>query len=118
MRSKETLLRETLSNDNVEATPAPLQAAVIEFEQAPAIRAFGLDMRVLLTTETTGGAISVLMAWHKPGQGPPDHVHFNKEEMFFVLEGSYELTVGGETKTAAPALLYSSRVTWCIVSRT
>jgi quercetin dioxygenase-like cupin family protein len=100
MRSKETLLRETLSNDNVEATRAPLQAAVIGFEQAPAIKAFGLDMRVLLTTEATGGAISVLMAWHKPGEGPPDHVHFNQEEAFFVLEGSYELTVGDETRTA------------------
>ena len=102
MGSKETLLRETLSNDNVEATRSPLEAAVIEFEQAPAINAFGLDVRVLLTTEATGGAISVLMAWHKPGEGPPDHVHFNQDEVFFVLEGSYELTVGGETKTAGP----------------
>src|SRR5262244_2024815 len=100
MKSDETLLRETLSSDNVEATPAPLQAAVTEFEQAPAIKAFGLDMRVLLTTEATGGAISVLMAWHKPGEGPPDHVHFGQEEMFFVLEGSYELTVDGQTTTA------------------
>src|SRR5215471_7553892 len=40
MGSKETLLRETLSNDNVEATRSPLEAAVIEFEQAPAINAF------------------------------------------------------------------------------
>jgi len=105
MRSEETLLRETLSNGNVEVTPAPLQAAVIEFEQAPAIKAFGLDMRVLLTTEATGGAISLLMAWHKPGEGPPDHVHFNQEEMFFVVEGSYELTVGGETRTVGPGTI-------------
>ena len=105
MRTRETLLRETLSNDNAEATRASLQAAVIEFEQAPAIKAFGLDMRVLLTTEATGGAISVLMAWHKPGEGPPDHVHFNQEEVFFVLEGSYELTVGGETKTVGPGTI-------------
>src|SRR5262249_15139809 len=105
MRRKETLLREPLSNDNVEATRAPLQAAVIQFEQAPAIKPFGLDMRVLLTTEATGGAISVLMAWHKPGEGPPDHVHFNQEEVFFVLEGSYELTVGGETRTAGPGAI-------------
>src|SRR5262249_24274229 len=39
------------------------------------ILAFGLDMDVLLTTEATGGATSVIVAWHKPG-GPPDHVHF------------------------------------------
>jgi len=105
MRSEETLLRETLSNDNVEATPAPLQAAVIEFEQAPAIKAFGLDMRVLLTTEATGGAISVLMAWHKPGEGPPDHVHFSQEELFFIVEGIYELTLGGRTWRVGPCTL-------------
>ena len=100
MRSEETLSRETLSNDNEEATPAPLKAAVIEFEQAPTIKPFGLDMKVLLTTEATGGAISVVMGWHKPGEGPPDHVHFDQEEMFFILEGTYELTVDGQTTTA------------------
>jgi len=105
MRSKEPVLRATLSNDNVEATRAPLQAAVIEFEQVQAIKPFGLDVRILLTTERTGGAISVLMAWHKPGEGPPDHVHFSQEEVFFVLEGSYELTIGGETRTAVPGTI-------------
>src|SRR5262245_11912805 len=100
MRSEETLLRETRSNGNAEPTPAPPQAVVIEFEQAPAIKPFGLDMKVLLTTEATGGAISVVMGWHKPGEGPPDHVHFDQEEMFFILEGTYELTVDGQTTTA------------------
>ena len=84
----------------MDARPSPLQATIVRLEQAQAITPFGLDMKVLLTTEATGGAISVLMAWHKPGEGPPDHVHFNQEEMFFVLEGTYELTVDGQTATA------------------
>ena len=80
----------------------PLQPAIVTPKQALSIKPFGLEMRVLLTTETTGGAISVIMAWHKPGEGPPDHVHFRQEEMFFIVEGTYELTVGGETSTAGP----------------
>jgi len=84
----------------MDARPSPRQATIVRLEQAQAITPFGLDMKVLLTTEATGGAISVLMAWHKPGEGPPDHVHFNQEEMFFVLEGTYELTVDGQTTTA------------------
>jgi hypothetical protein len=32
-------------------------------EQAPLIRPSGLDMKVLLSTEATGEAISVIMAW-------------------------------------------------------
>ena len=84
----------------MDARPSPLQAAIVRPEQAPRIEPFGLDMKVLLTTEATGGAISVLMGWHKPGEGPPDHVHFNQEEMFFILEGTYELTVDGQIATA------------------
>jgi mannose-6-phosphate isomerase-like protein (cupin superfamily) len=66
---------------------------------------FGLDMKVLLSTEATGGAISVLMAWHKSGEGPGDHVHFDQEEMFFIVEGTYEMTVGGQTSTAGPGTI-------------
>ena len=45
------------------------------------------------------------MAWHKPGEGPPDHVHFGQEEMFFIVEGTYELTVDGRTTTAGAGTL-------------
>ena len=80
--------------------PSSVQAAIVRLEQAQRVTPFGLDMKVLLTTEATGGAISVLVAWHKPGEGPPDHVHFNQEEIFFILEGTYELTIDGHTTTA------------------
>src|SRR5215470_7291715 len=82
-----------------------LQATVVTPEQALLIKPFGLDMKVLLTTETTGGAISVIMAWHRPGEGPPDHVHFSQEEIFFIVEGTYEVTIGGQTLTAGPGTI-------------
>jgi len=75
-------------------------ATIVKPEQALSIKPFGLDVKILLTTEASGGATSVLMAWHEPGEGPPDHVHFSQEEIFFILEGTYELTVGGQTTTA------------------
>ena len=81
------------------------QAAIVKPEQALPLKAFGLDLKVLLTTESTAGAISVLMGWHKTGEGPPDHVHFSQEEVFFILEGTYELTVGGQTSTAGPGTI-------------
>src|SRR5215468_7586162 len=89
----------------MDARPSPLEATIVRPEQALQIKPFGLDMNVLLTTESTGGAISVLMGWHKPGEGPPDHVHFSQEEVFFVLEGTYEMTVGGQTSTAGPGTI-------------
>jgi hypothetical protein len=64
----------------MDARPLPLQATIVKPDQALPITPFGLDMNVLLTTKATGGAISVIMACHKPGEGPPDHVHFKQEE--------------------------------------
>lgn len=84
----------------MDAKSAPLQATIVKPEQAQSIKPFGLDMRVLLTTEAAGGAISVIMAWHKTGEGPPDHVHFNQDEIVFIVEGTYEVTAGDQTSTA------------------
>src|SRR4029450_709975 len=95
--------RRPLSNPqiggNKDARNSPLQAIIVKPEQALSIKPFGLDMKVLLTTESTGGAISVLMGWLKPGEGPSDHVHFNQEEIFFIVEGTYEMTVGVQPST-------------------
>src|SRR5262245_13273371 len=84
--------------------PVP-RALIATPEQAQSIKPFGLDMKVLLTTEATGGAISVILARHKPGEGPPDHVHFSQEEIFFVVEGTYELAVGDQTSTIGPGTI-------------
>jgi quercetin dioxygenase-like cupin family protein len=90
---------------NNDARTSPLQAAIVKPEQALPLKPFGLDVKVLLSTEATGGAISVLMGRIKPGEGPGDHVHFNQEEIFFIVEGTFELTVGGQTTTAGPGTI-------------
>ena len=82
-----------------------LKAAIITPEQALPLYAFGLELKVLLSTEATGGAISVLMGWHQPGEGPPDHVHSEQEEMFFIVAGTYEVTVGNQTATVGPGTI-------------
>jgi len=61
---------------------SPLQPVVVAPKQALSIKPIGLDMDVLLTTEATGGATSVIVAWHKPGEGLSDHVHFKQEEIY------------------------------------
>jgi len=48
---------------------APLQPVVAASEQVPTIRPFNFDMKVLLTTEDTAGAMSVIVARHNPGEG-------------------------------------------------
>ena len=73
--------REELETSSMDVR-TPLQPAVVTPKQALSIKPFGLDMNVVLTTEATGGATSVIVAWHKPGEGPPNHVHFKQEERF------------------------------------
>jgi len=80
-------------------------ATIVKPEQGRPLEAFGLNMKILLSTEATGGATSVLMAWHEPGEGPPDHVHFSQEEIFFIVEGTYELTIGERIATAGPGTI-------------
>ena len=50
---------------------APLQPVIAAPEQVPAIRPFNFDMKVLLATEDTAGAMSVIVAWHNPGEARP-----------------------------------------------
>src|SRR5262249_33230523 len=93
--------REEPETSSMDARARP-QPVVVTPKQALSIKPFGLDMDVLLTTEATGGATSVIVAWHKPGEGPPDHVHFKQEEILFIIEGLYEMTVGDENAKAGP----------------
>ena len=103
MKQKPRTNRQTDGNNG--ARTSPLHAVIVKPEQALSIKPFGLDIKVLLSTEATGGAISVLMGWLKPGEGPSDHVHFNQEEIFFIIEGTYEMTVGGQTSTVGPGTI-------------
>jgi mannose-6-phosphate isomerase-like protein (cupin superfamily) len=81
--------------------PAITPLIVTPAEALP-IRPFGLDMQILLPTERTGGAISVLMVCHKPGEGPPDHFHSTQDECIFIVEGTYDVTMDGADRIAGP----------------
>src|SRR5262249_56132486 len=41
----------------------------------------------------------------KPGEGTDDQVHCSQEEVFFIVEGTDELTVGDQTSTAGPGTI-------------
>jgi quercetin dioxygenase-like cupin family protein len=48
-------------------------------------------------SEQTGGAYAVLEQLVPPGHGPPLHVHRHETEIFYILEGTFELTLDGRT---------------------
>jgi quercetin dioxygenase-like cupin family protein len=51
-------------------------------------------------SEETGGAYAILEQEIPPGHGPPLHVHRHETEIFYVLEGEFEITIGGQKVTA------------------
>ena len=81
------------------ASKTELQPRITTFDEAEEIKPFGTPARIMLRTEDTGGAFSALLVMHAPGDGPPPHRHAGQAEYFFVVEGTYEMTVGGETRT-------------------
>lgn len=86
-------------------TQSPLLPLIVTPENVPPIKPFGLDMRILLSTQASGGITSVVMASHQPGEGPPDHLHLSQEECIFVVEGTYSVSLNGALQTVGAGTL-------------
>jgi mannose-6-phosphate isomerase-like protein (cupin superfamily) len=84
---------------------AALQPLIVTEAAAENIRPFGIDMKVLLGGEHTGGTFSAIVGELKPGEGPPPHLHRDREEYFYVLEGTYSLCVDGTESTIGPGTM-------------
>ncbi len=54
------------------------------------------------TSEETGGSIGFLEATTPAGAGPPRHVHYGCDELFYVLEGQFLFLVGERQVSALP----------------
>jgi mannose-6-phosphate isomerase-like protein (cupin superfamily) len=52
--------------------------------------------------EETGGSIGFLEATSSPGYGPPRHVHYGCDELFYVLEGEFLFLVGERQFSGSP----------------
>jgi quercetin dioxygenase-like cupin family protein len=61
----------------------------------------GTTMRLIAAATATGGRFTVLEQVTPPGWGPPRHIHSREDEIFYILEGTYELHVGDERRTAS-----------------
>ena len=60
------------------------------------IRAFGQEARVLVSSEQTGDAFSVLRFFIPPGNVTPPHLHRTTDETFLIESGEIEINRGGE----------------------
>ena len=56
----------------------------------------GMLLTNLTETPDTNGAFSLFEATLVPGTEPPPHVHSREDELFYVLEGEFDVYVGEE----------------------
>ncbi|MBM3558822.1 MAG: cupin domain-containing protein [Alphaproteobacteria bacterium] len=62
-------------------------------------------MRIMMTGEQTNGALAAIMATLKLGEGPPPHFHRDRDECVYVVEGTYDVTVGEQKATVGAGTL-------------
>src|SRR6059058_6203519 len=60
----------------------------------------GTTMLCKVASEETGGAYSVVDNVVQPQGGPPPHRHEAEDEVFYVLEGEFEINYGGQSVVA------------------
>jgi mannose-6-phosphate isomerase-like protein (cupin superfamily) len=65
----------------------------------------GSKMTCKVGSEETGGVYSIVENTLAPQDGPPPHVHHNEDEIFYVIEGEFEIRCGERTFRAAPGAL-------------
>lgn len=56
----------------------------------------GDPMRFIMTGAHTGGGYALSEQTVRPGNGAPPHIHHNEEEAFYILEGTFRITVEDE----------------------
>lgn len=58
------------------------------------------DLRCRLSSAATGGAYCAFEFTTSPGDGVPLHAHEREDELYYILEGTFEIQCGGKAFTA------------------
>ena len=73
----------------------------------------GLRLEIMLSSRSSNETCCVFIETTPPGAGPPPHKHIREEEIFTVLEGSYEFYQDGTwTPMATGVSVLSPRNTY------
>lgn len=70
----------------------------------------GTLISILLSSEDTGGAFSLIHGYEIQGLEPPPHIHTHEDESFYILDGEI-------TYTAGDKLLKATRGSWVYLPR-
>lgn len=74
-----------------------LKPKIVRNDEGKIVNVIGDVQTFKLTGKDTNGLFTLIEEENEPGTGIPPHVHEHEDEVFKVVEGEMELTVGGKT---------------------
>ena len=75
-------------------------AKVVGANEGAVWRVLGEPIVCKVRSEETDGAYSIVENTVGPQEGPPPHIHYNEDELFYVLEGEFAMTCGDQNLIA------------------
>ena len=60
-----------------------------------------IELTILVPGSASDGAFAIYEDIVQPGVGPPRHVHRSQDEVFFVLDGKFDIEIDGQLSRAA-----------------
>ncbi|MCG3125396.1 MAG: hypothetical protein CHACPFDD_00215 [Phycisphaerae bacterium] len=79
-----------------------MKSTIVSRDSATHLDILGIDHLILLTGADSGGAWALIEVVVPPGAGIPPHVHTREDEVFSVLSGALEMSIG-ERRHIVPA---------------
>jgi len=91
-----------MSGDTAAGFPAShFRPALTDSGEGFTFTMLGTTMRLIATAAGTEGRFTVFEQVTPPGWGPPRHIHSREDEIVYILQGAYELSLGQERRTVS-----------------
>ena len=100
----------------MESPPAApgLVPAFTDAGEGITFKMLGTTMRLIATAAETAGRYAVLEQVTPVGWGPPRHIHSREDEIFYILEGTYEVHCGCcYRRPGRPRAAQREATSWC-----
>lgn len=90
-----------MSTSTVAAVPTNQLPALSDASDGVRFTMFGASIRLIARATDTDGRVTVFEQTTPSGWGPPRHVHANEDEIVYVLDGIYDMSLGDERRTVS-----------------
>jgi quercetin dioxygenase-like cupin family protein len=79
-----------------------MKNGILRAGEGQAVWVVGDHYTIKVSGEQTGGAFTLIEVMVPPQSGPPPHLHRREDEMFYILDGEFEVHIDGQKLSAGP----------------